>query len=96
MKPWRTYFSLSRVQTDEQIRRYYGQERIATLEGPAGSGFAEDTVCFHKGLHPERNDRLVLQVRFGIRDYGAGSDEADIAWDSVRVASASRAASTTR
>jgi hypothetical protein len=74
-----------RSRTDEELVHIYGSDAIVPLCGPAGWGFAEDTFCFHKGLHPEKSDRLTLQLRFGIRDYGRASDEANVSWATAAV-----------
>jgi hypothetical protein len=58
--------------SDEEIAESYGIERQVVSCGPAGSGFAEDIFGFHKGLAPESGDRLIVQVRYGLRDYGTG------------------------
>jgi hypothetical protein len=50
--------------SDEQASRDYGANRIQTLEGPAGSGFFEDSSCYHKALAPLDRDRLMLQIRY--------------------------------
>lgn len=50
--------------TDREILDTYGKDRIRTIEGPAGSGFVEDTSCYHKALAPVAADRLLLQFRF--------------------------------
>ena len=89
-KPWRCFVSLSRTLTDSEIVRYYGEDRVTVWEGSAGSGFVEDTTCFHKGLHPANGDRLILQVRFGPQDYGFTSDEADLAYDTVNLVGRAR------
>jgi hypothetical protein len=44
-----------------------------SLCGPAGFGFAEDGFGFHKGASPENGDRLLIQLRYGLRDYGANA-----------------------
>jgi len=46
-----------------------GKNARWVVRGSAGVGFAEDIFCFYKGLHPERGDRLMLQLRYGIRSY---------------------------
>lgn len=56
--------------TDEQIVKAYGAKSIATLCGPAGYGFVEDTFCFHKGAVPTSRDRLLLLIEYGTKDYG--------------------------
>jgi hypothetical protein len=69
-KPWKSLVSLHKGRSDAEITKWYGKERHVTICGPAGSGFAEDIFCFHKGLHPKQGERLVLQLRYGIYDYG--------------------------
>ncbi len=64
--------SMYKGRTDGEIEEAYGTERHVVSCGPAGSGFAEDIFGFHKGLSPESGDRLIVQVRFGLRDYGTG------------------------
>jgi hypothetical protein len=59
---------------DEEIERFYGPERISEITGPAGTGFAENTLCVHKGLTPVANPRLILQVEFAFYDYGLSHD----------------------
>jgi hypothetical protein len=56
--------------SDLEIIESYGPENINTICGSAGHGFIEDTLCFHKGYPPQDRDRLVIQVEFGLRDYG--------------------------
>lgn len=56
--------------SDREIIDSYGEDRVTTLCGSAGYGFIEDTLCFHKGYPPDSQDRLVIQVEFGLRDYG--------------------------
>jgi hypothetical protein len=58
---------------DAETERSYGCERRAILCGPAGFGFAEDRFGFHKGASPENGDRLLIQLRYGLRDYGANA-----------------------
>lgn len=68
-KPWAAVLSLHKGKPDAQIDKWYGKESQISLCGSAGSGFAEDLFCFHKGLHPVSGDRLMLQLRFGLRRY---------------------------
>jgi hypothetical protein len=63
--------------TDEEIAATYGADRVITIYGEAGSGFAEDTLCFHKGEPPVAGDRLVLQIEYGLRDYNLQHDRID-------------------
>jgi hypothetical protein len=74
-KSLRHLVSLYRGREDAEIEKYYEPERQVIVCGPAGFGFAEDIFGFHKGLHPNSGDRLILQVRYGIRDYGTGRND---------------------
>jgi hypothetical protein len=74
-KSWRHLVSIHKGKSDAEIAKCYGLENQIVLCGPAGSGFAEDIFGFHKGRHPESVDRLIVQVRYGLRDYGTGRDE---------------------
>lgn len=56
--------------TDSEIVEYYGSENVITITGPAGTGFAEDPFCFHKGTPPQLTDRLILMLQFVAHDYG--------------------------
>jgi hypothetical protein len=55
---------------DKEIVDCYGAESVVTICGPAGTGFAEDTYCFHKGSVPTEKVRLLLQIEFAINEYG--------------------------
>jgi hypothetical protein len=68
-KLWKDSFCIYKRRSDAEIARSYGAERQMLFSGPAGYGFAEDIFGFHKGLHPESGDRLMIQVGFGLRDY---------------------------
>jgi len=48
---------------DLEIAGYYDPNEILVIEGRAGTGFIEDTSCFHKALAPLDHDRLLLQIR---------------------------------
>jgi hypothetical protein len=65
----------TRKSSDEDMIRLYGAERIVTLCGPAGFGFATDPFAYHKGASPVRTDRLMLRVRFTITDDGGRVDK---------------------
>jgi hypothetical protein len=51
-------------QSDDALLRRYGAESEVTIEGPAGSGFAEDTSCFHKALAPVTRERLAFFIHY--------------------------------
>jgi hypothetical protein len=74
-KSWKHIVSLYKGRSDEEINSCYGLESQVVSCGPAGSGFAEDICGFHKGLHPESGDRLIVQLRYGLRDYGTGRND---------------------
>lgn len=51
--------------TDGQVRRVLGTEPI-TKTGPAGNSFLVSTSGIHKGPPPQKSDRLVCQVLYGV------------------------------
>jgi hypothetical protein len=65
---------LRKRETDQDITNYYGSESLVKICGKAGFGFAEDTLCFHKGITPTHKDRLILQIEFARTDYGMQQD----------------------
>jgi hypothetical protein len=54
----------SAVVSQAEVRKQYGIENEITIEGPAGTGFVQDTSCFHRATPPTHGDRLMLAVRF--------------------------------
>jgi hypothetical protein len=70
-------FSPSRRRPDKEIQDFYGSENIKTICGEPGSGFIEDTFCFHKATIPSRKDRLVLLIQFTLNDYENQTDAVD-------------------
>ena len=68
-KLWKDSFCIHKRRSDAEIEKSYGSERQTLFCGPAGYGFAEDIFGFHKGLHPESGERLMIQVGYGLRDY---------------------------
>jgi len=63
-------WSLIRETSDQDIMEYYGYEKVVTICEKAGVGFVEDTFCFHKGVLPINSDRLILEIKFGLNDFG--------------------------
>jgi len=63
--------------SDEEIAGHYPAPQIVEICGPAGTGFAENTMCVHKGLTPVRHPRLLLQLQFALFDYGVMHDRRD-------------------
>lgn len=54
----------SATASETAVRRQYGVENEITIEGVAGTGFVQDTSCYHHATAPTRRDRLMLAVRF--------------------------------
>lgn len=54
----------SAVASEEAVRKQFGIENEITIEGPAGTGFVQDTSCYHRASSPTRGDRLMLAIRF--------------------------------
>jgi Phytanoyl-CoA dioxygenase (PhyH) len=69
-KPLRFLVSPFKSKSDDQISAAYGTGPIVAACGPAGTGFAEDLFCFHRGSHPKTRDRLLVQIRYRYRMYG--------------------------
>lgn len=65
--------------TDDEIRAQFPKQNIQEICGAAGTGFAENTLCVHKGLTPTKSPRLLLQLQFALFDYGAMHDRRDSA-----------------
>ncbi len=49
---------------ERDVLAHYGRERVMVIEGPAGTGFLEDTSCYHKAIAPKDRDRLMFQIWF--------------------------------
>ena len=59
---------------DDEVAAAYAPDAIREIAGPAGTAFAENTLCIHKGLTPTDAPRLLLQVQFALFDYGLMHD----------------------
>lgn len=70
------YF-LTRRYTDEEVANFYGEDNLIEVVGAAGDGFAEDTLCVHKGATPKKNPRLLLQLQFGLFRFVPEGDKRD-------------------
>jgi hypothetical protein len=62
-KPFK-YLLGSARRSDDEISKYYDQNKFLLIEGKSGTGFLEDTSCYHKAFAPISKDRLLLQIRF--------------------------------
>ena len=60
----------SRIQTAAELKKTYKPKKFVTIAGNSGTGFIEDTFCFHKGNPPQSQPRLFLQLHFATRNYG--------------------------
>lgn len=60
--------------SDSEINRTYDPNEVLEICGPAGTGFAENTLCIHKGRTPTSENRLMLQFQFALFDYGLMHD----------------------
>lgn len=54
----------SAVASEEAVRKQFGIDNEIVIEAPAGTGFVQDTSCYHRASPPTRGDRLMLAVRF--------------------------------
>lgn len=62
-KPISWLFSAAR-RSDPEIEAHYERDQILTIDGKAGSGFLQDSSCYHKALAPQNRARILLQVRY--------------------------------
>lgn len=60
-----------RISDEIAEKRYKGKIKI--IEGSAGTGFFEDTFCYHKGTHPNKR-RLLLQFEYAINNFSNHDD----------------------
>jgi hypothetical protein len=54
----------SAAASEESVRKQFGIENEIIIEGLAGTGFVQDTSCYHRATPPTHRDRLMLAVRF--------------------------------
>lgn len=60
--------------SDEEIDITYPTDQVTEICSDAGNGFAENTLCIHKGSTPKHEARLLLQLQFALFDYGVMHD----------------------
>lgn len=63
--------------SDDEVRATYDPHDVLEITGAAGTGFAENTLCIHKGRTPATSARLLLQLQYALFDYGNMHDERD-------------------
>lgn len=49
---------------DDVVYAHYPKDKVLIIEGKAGTGFWQDSSCYHKALPPEKSERLLFQVRY--------------------------------
>jgi hypothetical protein len=54
----------SAVASEADVRQQYGAANEIMIEGPAGTGFIQDTSCYHRATPPTQRDRIMFQIRF--------------------------------
>jgi hypothetical protein len=62
-KPLRMLLGLASAD-ESSVRKPFGIQSEITIEGPAETGFVQDTSCSHRAIPPTHRDRLVLAVCF--------------------------------
>jgi len=60
----RTTFRQGERFDDDHVAALFGTESFMSLEGRAGEAFLVDTAAIHKGLLPEKRDRLVFEALY--------------------------------
>jgi hypothetical protein len=50
--------------SEASVHKQFGRENEIMIEGAAGTGFVQDTSCYHRATPPTHRDRLMLAVRF--------------------------------
>ncbi|MBQ4801412.1 hypothetical protein J8L88_01015 [Aquimarina sp. MMG015] len=55
---------------DEEIIDVFGEDKIKYFTASKGNAFIVDTYGFHKGLLPEKETRLLLQVQYSLTPIG--------------------------
>jgi hypothetical protein len=63
---------------DEEIRSHYPEMDIKVVCGEAGSVFAGDTKCWHKGMNLKSGHRLVLEFEYTSSLFGANYPKMEI------------------
>jgi hypothetical protein len=69
-----SYRFLGRGDSYQELIKYYGYKNLVPICGKAGSGFVEDTRCFHTETPPGSKERLTLQIEFALKDYSRPND----------------------
>lgn len=65
---------LTRRFEDDEIKNFYSKNNVIEVYGKKGIGFAEDTLCVHKGATPSKKPRLILHLQFGLFNFVPEND----------------------
>jgi hypothetical protein len=63
---------------DNDINQFYKKEDFITITAEAGSIFAGDTKCWHKGKPLKKSHRLVLEFEYTSSLFGANYPKLEI------------------
>lgn len=63
-------FRKIRRYSDAEVEATFGKENVMRFVEPKGTAFIVDTYGFHKGLLPESDNRLLLQVQYSLFPIG--------------------------
>jgi hypothetical protein len=64
---------------DEEVETHYGAAAALEIHGRRGLGFAEDTLCIHRGTAAVKNPRLLIQIQYALFDHNVQTDQVDVA-----------------
>jgi hypothetical protein len=64
--------------SDEEIHRDYPESSVKVVCGEAGSMFAGDTKCWHKGTNLKSGHRLVLEFEYASSLFGANYPKMEV------------------
>lgn len=57
--------------SDEDLKKHYREEDFVEITAEAGTMFAGDTMCYHKGKPLSKGDRLVFEIEYANSLFGA-------------------------
>jgi hypothetical protein len=64
------HFRKIRRYSDNEIELKFGKDNVIRFIDKKGAAFIVDTYGFHKGLLPESDDRLLLQIQYSLHPIG--------------------------
>lgn len=63
---WDDWYFYNLRKTDEEMEHYFGRRTATSLTGEKGTTLLVNTRGIHKGMIPTRNDRLLVQICYGV------------------------------